>query len=235
MKQKTILFHALTLLNLLICGHALAVYDPAQGRWINRDPIGEDGGTNLYEFVGNKPVNATDGLGLSSLGTFDVQISTHKYYSDVSIGFVAGDSAPSGKCPCKHPKLSQIVKTEYASAFGSLLHPANWQLDDGQFYPNQTDNYKSATMEDHPGAAAILPVGNNGIYVPSPFALAGFAQYFETDAVCTDDGPGKYWIIGGVSWGHYISAKQQFNWGSGSDIAPQSPSSDFQALFPSNL
>ena len=32
--------------------------------WISRDPIGENGGINLYGYVGNTPVNATDPLGL---------------------------------------------------------------------------------------------------------------------------------------------------------------------------
>jgi RHS repeat-associated protein len=39
-------------------------YSPALGRWINRDPLGEEGGVNLYGFVGNNPVNKTDPLGL---------------------------------------------------------------------------------------------------------------------------------------------------------------------------
>ena len=39
-------------------------YDPRQGRFINRDPIGEEGGVNLYGFVGNNPVNRLDFLGL---------------------------------------------------------------------------------------------------------------------------------------------------------------------------
>ena len=40
-------------------------YDPRQGRFINRDPIGEEGGLNLYGFVGNSPVNRVDFLGLN--------------------------------------------------------------------------------------------------------------------------------------------------------------------------
>ena len=28
-------------------------YDPVWGRWLNRDPIEEDGGLNLYAFCGN--------------------------------------------------------------------------------------------------------------------------------------------------------------------------------------
>ncbi|TVR54728.1 MAG: RHS repeat-associated core domain-containing protein [Puniceicoccaceae bacterium] len=35
-------------------------YSPTTGRWLNRDPIGELGGLNLYGFLGNDPVNRID-------------------------------------------------------------------------------------------------------------------------------------------------------------------------------
>ena len=38
-------------------------YDPRDGRWLNRDPLGEKGGLNLYAFVGNNGVNWWDYLG----------------------------------------------------------------------------------------------------------------------------------------------------------------------------
>lgn len=39
-------------------------YDPETGWWLNRDPIEERGGINLYGFVGNDGVNGWDILGL---------------------------------------------------------------------------------------------------------------------------------------------------------------------------
>lgn len=42
---------------------AKAYYDPGQGRWLSRDPIEENGGVNLYGFVGNNSVNGCDLLG----------------------------------------------------------------------------------------------------------------------------------------------------------------------------
>ena len=39
-------------------------YSPQLGRWINRDPISESGGINLYAMVGNDPVNSVDPYGL---------------------------------------------------------------------------------------------------------------------------------------------------------------------------
>ncbi len=44
--------------------YGLRFYCPTQGQFINRDPIGEAGGSNLYAFVGNDPVNHLDLLGM---------------------------------------------------------------------------------------------------------------------------------------------------------------------------
>lgn len=43
-------------------------YDPVTGRWPSRDPIEEEGGINLYGFVGNDGTNGIDFLGLVGSG-----------------------------------------------------------------------------------------------------------------------------------------------------------------------
>jgi RHS repeat-associated protein len=50
-------------------------YDPAIGRWLSRDPIQEEGGINLYGYVGNGPLDRIDTLGL-----FDVDPDFRKNY-----------------------------------------------------------------------------------------------------------------------------------------------------------
>ena len=45
-------------------------YSPSLGRWINRDPIREAGGINLYAMVGNDPVNKLDLYGLDDLSIY---------------------------------------------------------------------------------------------------------------------------------------------------------------------
>ena len=38
--------------------------DPVTGRWVSRDPIGENGGKNLHAFLVNAPISINDYLGL---------------------------------------------------------------------------------------------------------------------------------------------------------------------------
>ena len=53
--------------------YQLRYYLPDHGRWLNRDPIEEQGGKNLYGFCKNSPVFLHDNLGLScKVGTYNV-------------------------------------------------------------------------------------------------------------------------------------------------------------------
>ncbi len=60
-------------------------YSADLGRWITRDPIGEDGGLNLYGFVGNGPVVRIDVLG------------THTYIKDQYGEYRSGLNEPKFK------------------------------------------------------------------------------------------------------------------------------------------
>ncbi len=48
--------------NFYYCMHRY--YDPANGRWLTEDPIGFEGGMNLYGYCGNGPVGSVDESGL---------------------------------------------------------------------------------------------------------------------------------------------------------------------------
>ena len=45
-------------------------YSPSSGTWINRDPSGEVGGTNLYGMVDNDPVNLFDDYGMAPKASY---------------------------------------------------------------------------------------------------------------------------------------------------------------------
>jgi RHS repeat-associated protein len=42
-------------------------YDPNLGRWLSQDPIGMDGGLNLYAYVSDDPIGKVDPLGLAPI------------------------------------------------------------------------------------------------------------------------------------------------------------------------
>ena len=67
-------------------------YNPTDGRWINRDPITEQGGWNLYAFVGNNAVLVYDELGL----TLDMKAPIYNTFSNIwstySVLAYTGDS-----------------------------------------------------------------------------------------------------------------------------------------------
>ena len=56
--------------------------------WLNRDPIGLLGGTNVYSYVGNNPFSGIDPLGL---WTFQLGITLNFQLSGIgSVSFAAG-------------------------------------------------------------------------------------------------------------------------------------------------
>ncbi len=64
--------------------------DSEHGRWLNRDPIGEEGGFNLYGFVGSDPVNTWDYLGLDPPASLQSKVkpSSHPSFKAVHEGAV---------------------------------------------------------------------------------------------------------------------------------------------------
>jgi len=65
MKTRIPLLASVIVAWLLSLADANAFYDPGLQRWINRDPIEEDGGLNLNSFVFNASINSVDHFGLA--------------------------------------------------------------------------------------------------------------------------------------------------------------------------
>jgi len=75
-------------------------YNASAGRWLSKDPIGEEGGMNLYGFVGNSPVDRLDYLGLDYSKSYSGKIAAFvgagaKLIYDVTIN--ARDCCKDGK------------------------------------------------------------------------------------------------------------------------------------------
>jgi RHS repeat-associated protein len=90
-------------------------YDPTLGRWINRDPIAENGGLNLYDYVGNNPVFWIDPYGLVRWGQFLR-----------GLGFFAGGMAGAlGSMALAVPSGGLSAITAVSSAMGMMYGLGN--------------------------------------------------------------------------------------------------------------
>jgi RHS repeat-associated protein len=76
-------------------------YQSQTGRWINRDPIEEAGGLNLYEFVGNDGPTQVDFLGFSTI-TVSVVRTTRTTGAIYSVVTISSDDESINKC-CNLP------------------------------------------------------------------------------------------------------------------------------------
>ncbi len=72
---------------LILCTHRH--YDPQQGRFLTRDPIGYDGGINLYSYTQNNPVNWMDPDGTDAFDNGIIAVTT-------TLGGLAGGTIGGG-------------------------------------------------------------------------------------------------------------------------------------------
>jgi len=92
--------------------HVQGFYDSNLGRWINRDPIEEEGGINLYAFVFNSPVNSVDAFG--------------DCLPIICITCAACAGIPAGTCVALCAGGTWDVKGEgFASCFGKCMSAHN--------------------------------------------------------------------------------------------------------------
>ena len=101
-------------------------YDPAEGRFLTRDPIGYTGGLNLYGYVANNPVNAADPSGfcgdndrgfLADLNPFDPNSAWSRQarsIGDFYTGDWKGAAANSGWAMMQESNCSDAEFAAYA-------------------------------------------------------------------------------------------------------------------------
>ena len=105
-------------------------YSPELGRWINRDPIEEEGGLNFYTFSHNEPTNLIDPIGNIPL---DIVWDIANIAYDITVGdyvSLAADAAalaipyvPAGSSKSlKFVKAARLRKIERIERLSTLKH-----------------------------------------------------------------------------------------------------------------
>ena len=124
-------------------------YDPLTGRWPSRDPIEEDGGVNLYGFVGNDGANKFDELGFKAYAVYRPFKSSwvKLIYPVVGHVFLAFDD--------KFTNIKDAKKwIEYIQRFSDERHS---DLITMSFHPLSVkgERYKKASSAESVGELAI--------------------------------------------------------------------------------
>jgi RHS repeat-associated protein len=149
-------------------------YDPETGRWPSRDPIEEEGGINLYAFVGNDSVNQFDVLGLKLPGTVWMRCLRCKNGStkgqmtcwfempDGTVGSsfpanTGGYANPNGEGGDPYGSKSPIPPGEYG-VFPKPTGPKNNQPDKKDKYRKGTPSITGPGMP--PGSLRTPPTPN---------------------------------------------------------------------------
>lgn len=179
-----------TLVILLLATHsALAYYSPGAGRWLNRDPIQEKGGNNVYVFCNNSPPSNFDVLGLNVCGVNWLRLTPKgwKYASGYGSLFFEFDIEAKLRedwgLNCKHfdPKCCRYVQwvNAYQAVGGTVLRTARggMPISDGlahlDYLPYRGDSIQEAINSrtwPEPTSTSYKTSDNPGIH-NAPFVL----------------------------------------------------------------
>jgi RHS repeat-associated protein len=167
-------------------------YDPEVGRWISRDLIGESDGFNLYEYVGNNPINFIDPLGLSA---FIFIISNGGPLGLKDLGHVAvGVTLPDGKLLKRDAAwgsvgpLIEFQNFESASAiYDIVIELPNYMMQSGEMSDAVIEKYlRSGRSEFHiptycsTYASDVVAQGGWNVDSFSPMGIKASVENWDT-------------------------------------------------------
>jgi RHS repeat-associated protein len=173
-------------------------YDAKQGRFISEDPIGLDGGTNFYAYVGSNPLSYVDPLGLSlssfgrGFGSGLVSGLVTSLIVGAGLGLAAAASVPA----------AVALGLGLAAYGGYQLGGAIGQLFDPALCPDQRDEllggllggalgglaggrvggaagYRAGTAASGIGRGNARPFGIPEDYIQSPAKKGSGVQYTD--------------------------------------------------------
>lgn len=137
-------------------------YSPGLGRWLARDPLGEDSGTNLQDYVGNNPISWIDQLGLRPSTPEDPTEGANPSGDEMIIvaplaeGVVAATGAAAGGvAAARMAKLGPCAGTpQKIGDFSKEVQGAVRQIWQKQKFPKHLPMATRRQLADHYGRVA---------------------------------------------------------------------------------
>jgi RHS repeat-associated protein len=197
-------------------------YNPLMGRWPSRDPIEEEGGVNLYGFVGNDGVGRFDYLGLSDCDDCDGKSKGAKTQSVSEPYPTNSDGATE-----QQYQSEAVIRLGGAVGLGAGLGHAGGTL----MAPLPSSGSGAYAGITSAGAALLGTIADNAGGVPNyaPIAsglgsaISGYSEFLQSSGFMSVDVDCKEctccggWFSGKKSWRiieekKYISPRGRKNW-----------------------
>jgi len=103
-------------------------YDPLTGRWPSRDPIGEEGGVNLYGFVRNDGVGKIDVLGMvlyiPNLNSYDIEVAGQVCAEKKKIFFIGREQVNTPFSPSPATPVPSQMQELYDNLYNTMKSKA---------------------------------------------------------------------------------------------------------------
>lgn len=150
------------------------IYDPASGRWLQRDPIGIEGGFNVYEYVFNRPGLHCDPLGLQALPVqpmpnpvkviivYDDLTTDEVVINDPTVKPGETKTLPGGPPPCKCCGKSKSLPKDFG---GCTCRPPDTNGPAPGSQPRETPGGHGKPHQPHPAPGGP---GSGETEVPKP-------------------------------------------------------------------
>jgi RHS repeat-associated protein len=191
-------------------------YSPTLGRWLTRDPIGYEGGINLYAYVASSPVGNVDAAGLQ----------VYMYGAEIS-------NTPNGPAPTEvwHDAGALSMWDQFLTGGGgsvvitgkSFLHAVegSWQLkaEEAQYKKQLLEKVKAAAGKLRPGQSATVKFKvKDFTYTMPGFKLNPFGRYLGFGEIHVNidgsvnvrkDACGKVKYSGGI----FFNGFDRYQWG----------------------
>ena len=217
-------------------------YDPVTGRWPARDPLAENGGPNLFGFVGNNGLSRIDGLGLTAykLGNDDPEVPVDKGMGGAA---TYGTEAPTLEALAQLPLIHAALNGLEGSLPEAVAHVRHYLGGSGAEYPvnvkkmhnevpsaqlNFETEYDEAmrfaeSLQDgsHSITSSQTTAGYNGQNESLNWFLAvGGYQYWGKGPVTICRGNSNHNRLGGFEFQMTFSFKvsDQYNWNPGQSV-----------------
>jgi RHS repeat-associated protein len=166
-------------------------YDPRVGRWLSRDPLGEQGGVNLYAYCGNDPVNRHDPLGLSTKLNIDgsVEFFDNPFNSHTALLEIVGLLDQRNGLAAQRAQISQSPLRGYGG-YTALIDRQVGGLDDLIRSKDTDIKYRmTADLTRNMGVDAF------GDFLESAYG-SRWGEFQRQEILHGDKLPGPYWQLG---------------------------------------